>query len=87
MESAVQLDGTLNDISDRDTGWTAETRIPWTAFDAEKPPRAGDRWLFAGCRYDFTLFGFCSPVCSTTAMLPELDFHLIDEFDWLLFSE
>src|SRR5262245_32152914 len=32
METAVRRSGTLNNHEDRDKGWTAEGRIPWTAF-------------------------------------------------------
>src|SRR5262249_5973537 len=34
METAVRLEGTLNDWTDRDKGWTVEGRIPWKAFEA-----------------------------------------------------
>lgn len=32
LESAVHIDGTLNDDSDTDRSWTAEVRIPWTSL-------------------------------------------------------
>ncbi|MFN7333357.1 MAG: hypothetical protein ACK5ST_02010 [bacterium] len=45
---AVYLDGTLNDPSDQDKGWTIEIAIPWTAFRKSPintyPPQQGDRW-------------------------------------------
>ncbi len=45
MQSAVKLDGTLNDWTDKDKGWTVEGRIPWKAFAATggrpKPGRSG----------------------------------------------
>jgi hypothetical protein len=48
MESAVKLDGTLNDPSDRDKGWTVEGRIPWKAFNPTGGhPDAGEKWKFA----------------------------------------
>ena len=48
MKWATSVDGTLNDPSDVDRGWTVEFALPWRAF-AEKggmpcPPRAGDAW-------------------------------------------
>lgn len=48
LRSAVALRGTLNDPSDRDSGWSVELAIPWA--DLRQPevttavPRAGDRW-------------------------------------------
>src|SRR5439155_21866156 len=54
MESAVKLQGTLNKWDDKDTGWTVEGRIPWSAFKlAGGRPEPGARWHFALCRYDY----------------------------------
>jgi len=48
VRSAVSLDGTINDPSDRDTGWSVEVAIPWASMaDTARracPPRAGDTW-------------------------------------------
>ena len=50
LRSAVALDGTLNDPSDEDVGWTAEIAIPWSALappestEPGAPPRPGDGW-------------------------------------------
>ena len=48
LQSAVALDGTLNDPADRDRRWTVELAIPWSAFREDglttPPPRPGDRW-------------------------------------------
>jgi hypothetical protein len=56
--SAVHLDGTVNDDSDRDRGWTVELAFPWTGFASlmrpegrSLPPREGDEW-----RMDFSRF-------------------------------
>jgi hypothetical protein len=46
--TAVQVNGTINDPSDVDTGWSVEIAIPWTALNqiagVACPPDAGDRW-------------------------------------------
>jgi hypothetical protein len=48
LQAAVSLDGTVNDASDEDEGWSVELAIPWAALaelsDAPVPPRPGDRW-------------------------------------------
>ncbi len=48
MQSAVALDGTLNDPSDEDTGWTVELAIPWEALvgqgQQQGSPVAGHHW-------------------------------------------
>ena len=56
-QTAVHLDGTVNDDSDTDRGWTVELAFPWTglkwlATDGRAlPPRDGDVW-----RMDFSRF-------------------------------
>jgi hypothetical protein len=58
LKSAVHVDGTLNDNSDRDRGWTVELALPWAgmaqlarADGRALPPRSGDVW-----RMDFSRF-------------------------------
>ena len=33
LQSAVFLDGTINDDNDRDRGWTVELALPWSGMD------------------------------------------------------
>ncbi len=48
IRSAVSLEGSLNDPSDRDTAWTVEIAIPWRAFRGDthidQPPQPGENW-------------------------------------------
>ena len=57
LKSAVYLDGTLNDPSDQDKGWTIEIAIPWTAFRKSPvnayPPQQGDRWRVGFSRVEW----------------------------------
>jgi hypothetical protein len=54
IRSAVQVQGTLNDNSDIDKGWTVEIAFPWSgmshlAGDRSLPPQDGDTWrIFFG---------------------------------------
>ena len=54
LRAAVHLQGTLNDDSDVDQGWTVEVALPWTGLgglpaDRSVPPGPGDRWrIFLG---------------------------------------
>jgi len=54
MRTAVQVDGTLNDDSDVDGGWSLEIAIPWSGLDLladgrSLPPQPGDEWrMFLG---------------------------------------
>jgi hypothetical protein len=58
LRSAVHVDGTLNDDTDRDRGWTVELAVPWAGLELlargdgrPLPPRDGDVW-----RMDFSRF-------------------------------
>lgn len=58
LKTGVDVDGTINDNSDRDRGWTAEIAIPWSGLarlaqgdGRALPPRDGDVW-----RMDFSRF-------------------------------
>ena len=56
LQMATHIDGTLNDPSTIDKGWTAEIAFPWKgmkwlAGDRSLPPRDGDTW-----RMDFSRF-------------------------------
>jgi hypothetical protein len=85
MESAVKLDGTLNDYSDQDKGWTVEGRIPWAGFTAAGgKPKAGDKWRFSLCRYDYSAT-FDHPELSSTSALTVSDFHRYEDFGELTF--
>ena len=47
IRSAVHVNGTLNDSSDHDRGWTLEIALPLTAFESRQhvpPPSAGTTW-------------------------------------------
>jgi len=58
LQTAVHVDGTLNDDKDRDRGWTVELAIPWRSLEPlamadgrALPPKDGDEW-----RLDFSRF-------------------------------
>ncbi|MGV3561124.1 carbohydrate-binding family 9-like protein [Larkinella arboricola] len=54
LQTAVQLDGTLNDHTDIDRGWSLEIAIPWQSLTwlaggRSLPPQRGDIWkMFLG---------------------------------------
>ncbi|HNW99943.1 MAG TPA: carbohydrate-binding family 9-like protein [Candidatus Cloacimonadota bacterium] len=56
LKTAVHLNGTLNDPSDRDKGWTVEIAIPWKAIgqlEDHYPPRDGDIWCMNFSRVEW----------------------------------
>jgi len=48
LKTAVHIDGTLNDASDKDRGWTVEIALPWKVLaecaGRPSPPEAGHIW-------------------------------------------
>jgi hypothetical protein len=91
MKSAVQIKGTLNNWRDVDDYWTVEVKIPFSAFKdtVPIPPKAGDRWTFAICRYDYSvhlpLEFFWAVELSSSARLSQVNFHLYEDYDILVF--
>jgi hypothetical protein len=61
MKTAVNLDGTLNDPSDADRGWTVEIALPWKALGElarrPSPPQNGDQWRINFSRVQWQLNG------------------------------
>ena len=56
LRTAVQVDGTLNDGSDVDVGWTAELAFPWAGMKwmqdgRNLPPQPGEKWLMNFFRF------------------------------------
>jgi Carbohydrate family 9 binding domain-like len=47
LQTAVYVDGTINDPSDQDYGWNVEVAIPWKVLEEcadSCPPQQGDQW-------------------------------------------
>jgi hypothetical protein len=62
LRAAVRVDGSLNDPTDVDKGWTAEIAFPWRGMKAlagsrPLPPRDGDIWRMDFSRFE--LLEFC----------------------------
>ncbi len=57
--SAVHLDGSLNDPSDTDRGWSVELAFPWKALKEvarrDAPPKDGDQWRVNFSRVDWSM--------------------------------
>jgi hypothetical protein len=62
LRSSVTVDGTLNDDSDVDRGWSVEIALPWAgmthlAGGRSLPPRPGDEWRIFFGRFERLVFG------------------------------
>ena len=84
--TAVTVQGTLNDPSDRDEGWRVEMRIPIDRLASvpHVPPRPGDRWRFNLYRLEHH---GRRQVEGQAYSPPRVgDFHALNRFAWLVFE-
>jgi hypothetical protein len=86
VKAVAVVDGTLDQPGDKDRGWTAEGRIPWSAFALSGgKPKPGDKWFFALCRYDYGPEG-TKPVLMSSAPLTMPSYHRYEDYGQLTFE-
>lgn len=56
LQTAVSVQGTLNNPSDTDQGWTAEVIIPIKSLTDGRAIAAGEHWRMELCRIEWSLF-------------------------------
>ncbi|HUB09681.1 MAG TPA: carbohydrate-binding family 9-like protein [Myxococcales bacterium] len=87
MKTAVVVNGTLNQASDKDQSWVAEAAIPIANLDSvpHVPPHPGDRWRANLYRLDWHTN---RKVNEGSAWSPLFmgDFHNLPRFGWLEFE-
>ncbi len=80
LKTAAQIDGTLNNWSDRDNGWTGEMAVPikqlekyGAKFNADTP------WTVFFGRYNYSRY---LPYCENSSFptASHLDFHLLEYY-------
>lgn len=80
LKVAAKVNGTLNDYSDHDRGWTAEMAIPiseLTSRGEKFDPEASWR-IFIG-RYNFSYY-LKHPELSMMPSLPKTNYHMINDY-------
>ena len=95
LRSAVRVNGSVNEPSDVDEGWTVELAIPWAAIkalsaDTVAPPRAGEQWRinFARMRAADPAQGDGDKVAkaiSVWAVQGAVNMHLPERWGWVEF--
>ena len=94
LQVATHIDGTLNDPTDIDRGWTAEIALPWSGMSwlangRSLPPRDGDTWrLFFGRFQKLLNAGQEVQPHPAWALSPHgvYDTHMPDRFPYVTFS-
>jgi hypothetical protein len=93
LRTAVHVDGTLNESSDLDKGWTVELAFPWSGMThlsngRSLPPKDGDQWrIFLG-RFEKLAVG--NAVASPSWSLDPIgdnDNHYPERFTQVRFSK
>jgi hypothetical protein len=91
LKTAVQVNGTLDNRSDKDTGWTVEMMIPMASVKgrlqtvAGVPPQVGTQWRVNFFRMDMPAG---KPQQGTSWSPPMVgDFHALDKFGILVFGD
>ena len=85
-EVAATIQGTLNDHSDRDKGWTTEVRIPLKEINAKGIKFApGQEWKILFSRYNYSHF-FYTRQNSAYPKLPFCNFHLRNYYAPVVFK-
>jgi hypothetical protein len=93
LQWAVQLDGTLNDDSDVDRGWTVEIAFPWKSLapladGRSLPAKEGDTWRMDISRFQWLDEGgrrTCPGWAWNTHGV--YDSHIPERFTYIHFSE
>jgi hypothetical protein len=59
LKTAIHIDGTLNDSTDEDRGWSVEMALPWEVLaefaNRPTPPRDGDQWRINFSRVEWDI--------------------------------
>ena len=93
LKIGVEVDGTLNDISDVDKKWVCELALPFKtmAFSSPSmnfPPEKGDTWRLNLYRYDYGRKGNKKIELTAWNMTDKKrGFHAPDRFGWIVFSQ
>ena len=87
LRTAVEVEGTLKDRSDRDVRWTVEIAIPFESLDEARnlPPKPGDVWRANLYRIDRTPTPEYS--CWSPTLKDPPRFHVPSRFGRLIFEE
>jgi cellulose/xylan binding protein with CBM9 domain len=95
LKTGVDVQGTVNDPSDRDRGWTAEIAIPFSSLASDgHVPKDGEHWRMLLCRIEWSLFKDGGKYTKVPAgdqywsWVPtgEIAFHKPDHYGELLFQ-
>jgi hypothetical protein len=96
-DTAVHVEGTLNDPSDEDQYWSMELALPWEVLradvldvpgDRSLPPSPGDQWRFNFYRYERLRADGKETGIEYSAWSPtgQVNFHMPERFGIVVFA-
>ena len=87
IKVGISIQGTLNNLTDKDIGWKMEVAIPFDELlpISERLPRAGDLWSFLLAHYDHSVYLPGGVEASSIASLSVFSFHPSAEWRQLRF--
>ncbi|MHB0935350.1 MAG: carbohydrate-binding family 9-like protein [Armatimonadota bacterium] len=87
IQVGISIQGTLNDLTDKDTGWTMEVAVPFDQLLAigGGQPRAGDLWSVLLAHYDHSVYLPGGVEADSIASLSVFSFGKTDEWRQLRF--
>lgn len=98
-QTAVHVEGTINDPADVDQYWSMEMALPWEALRSAKldvlsgraaPPAVGDQWRFNFYRYERLRNASGRELkveYSAWSPVGRIDFHVPERFGVVIFGE
>jgi len=86
LKTAARIDGTLNDWTDRDRGWTAEMAVPVKELTARGEAWGpGSRWRILVSRYNYSRYLWTKELSMCPA-LPGGSYHARESYGRLVFG-
>lgn len=84
IDVAAEVDGTLNEWQDQDTGWTGEMRIRKTDLSSKGVPFTSDQpWSIFFGRYNYSRY-LSEKELSMSPTLSKTSYHLTEEYGTLV---
>lgn len=76
---AASVQGTMNELTDRDHGWTAEVAIPLAELSFRSVPFGASEWTVLAARYNYGC-GLEAPEVSSYPQAVRVNFHAYENY-------
>ena len=89
IKIAIHVEGEINNPDVIDEYWQMEVAIPFAELPTlkGKTPQPGDTWRFHVSRYDYSIHLPDGVELTSSTKLSKVDFHLLEDFQPLVFTK